>query len=270
MTILAGLSASNIAWPSEELPRALALIKKLGLSAVEIAPYNVFGTWEVGDDQVLALRSQIEDAGLVCSALQGILFEVPRAHLFESPESRLVLADHLGRIARIAALLGASASVFGAPRQREPGDLPPEQAQAIAVEFLASIASRFDDLGTALAFEANARVYACRFVTTTREAIELVKAVGRPGIALQIDMGTIFLEREDPRILLDAAPLAAHAHVSEPGLQPLGSEGLDHGPLARALRESRYSGYLSIEMRKVPDWENALSAAARLLQEEYL
>ncbi|HEX8125554.1 MAG TPA: sugar phosphate isomerase/epimerase [Allosphingosinicella sp.] len=245
-------------------------MKTLGLSAVEIAPYNVFGTWEVDDDRVLALRSRIEDSGLVCSALQGILFDVPQAHLFESAESRRALADHLAKVARIARLLGARASVFGAPRQRDPGDLEPERAGAVAVEFLASVAPTFADLGTALAFEANARTYACRFVTTTREAIDLVTAVGRAGIALQIDMGTIFLEREDPAVLLDAAPLAAHAHVSEPGLQPPGSEGLDHAPLAAALKASGYSGYLSIEMRTVPDWENALSRAARLLHEEYL
>jgi sugar phosphate isomerase/epimerase len=245
-------------------------LKTLGLDAVEIAPFNVFRTWDVEEERVLALRSRIEEAGLVCSALQGILFEAPGAHLFESAESRKALADHLARVARIAALLGARASVFGAPRQRDPGDLPPERAQAIAVDFLASIAPVFADLGTALAFEANARTYACRFVTTTREAIDLVTAVGRPGIGLQIDMGTIFLEHEDPSVLLDAAPLAAHAHVSEPGLQPLGSEGLDHAPLAAALKASGYSGYLSIEMRTVPDWEDALSAAARLLREEYL
>jgi sugar phosphate isomerase/epimerase len=248
----------------------LSLVKELGLSAVEIAPYNVFRTWEVDDDRVAELRSRIEDSGLACSALQGILFDVPNAHLFESPESRAALAGHLAKVARIAALLGAKASVFGAPRQRDPGDIPPEQAQAVAVEFLASVAPLFEDLGTALAFEANARTYACRFVTTTREAIDLVSAVGRAGIALQIDMGTIFLEHEDPGVLLDAAPLAAHAHVSEPGLQPLGSEGLDHAPLAAALKASGYSGYLSIEMRTVPDWENALRSAARLLREEYL
>lgn len=246
------------------------MIKKLGLSAVEIAPYNVFGSWEVEDDRVIALRSRIEDAGLVCSALQGILFEVPGAHLFESSDSRKILSDHLGKVARIAALLGASASVFGAPRQRDPGDLPPERAQEIAVNFLTSVAARFADVGTALAFEANAVAYGCRFITTTREAIELVTAVGRTGIALQIDMGTIFLEHEPPEVLLDAAPLAAHAHVSEPGLQPLGSKGLDHAPLAQALKASGYSGFLSIEMRSVTDWESALSAAVRLLQEEYL
>ncbi|MDP8912942.1 MAG: sugar phosphate isomerase/epimerase [Pseudomonadota bacterium] len=268
--MLAGLAASNIAWPHRDFERALELLPELGLTGMEIAPYNVFGTWDVADEDIRALRSRIEAAGLVCPALQGILFGVPGAALFESDEARRALAQHLEKVARMASLLGASACVLGAPRQRDPGNLQSADAQAIAIDFLRSVAAAFGDRGTSLAFEANARLYACRFVTTTREAVDLVRAVDRPGIALQIDMGTIFLEGEDPLVLHDAAPLAAHAHVSEPNLQPLGSEGLDHRPLASALKTSGYAGFLSIEMRSGEGWEAALRHAARLLQEEYL
>ena len=267
--MLAGLAASNIAWPHSSFAEALALLRKLGLSGVEIAPYNVFGTWDVSDDEVRSLGAQIRDAGLVCPSLQGILFNAPGAALFESEASRAILARHLERIAHMAGLLGATACVFGAPRQRDVGDLDRSTADQIAIEFLREIASAFADRGTALAFEANSRLYGCNFVTTTREAIDLVAAVDRPGIALQIDTGTIFLEGEDPLVLHDAAPLAAHAHVSEPNLQPLGSGELDHRPLASALRASGYSSFLSIEMRAVEQWEAALASAARLLQREY-
>ena len=268
--MLAGLAASNIAWPHRDFARALELLPELGLTGMEIAPYNVFGTWDVADEDVRMLRSRIEGAGLICPALQGILFGVPGAALFESEESRHALAQHLEKVARMAGLLGASACVFGAPRQRDPGSLPSAEAREIAVDFLRSVAPAYADRGTSLAFEANATLYACRFVTTTKEAVDLVRAVDRPGIALQIDMGTIFLEGEDPLVLHDAAPLAAHAHVSEPNLQSLGSGGLDHRPLASALKASGYGGFLSIEMRSGEGWEAALEGAVRLLQENYL
>ncbi len=267
--MLAGLAVSNIAWQHRDFPRAIRLAAELGLQGIEIAPYNVFGGWDFADEDVLALRSEIEGAGLVCPALQGILFNVPGALLFESEESRRALAAHLRKVARLARLLGARASVFGAPKQRDPGALTADAAWEIAVEFLRSVGPVFADEGTALAFEANAAVYGCRFITTTAEAIDLVRAVDTPGIALQIDMGTIFLESEVPSVLLRGAPVAAHAHVSEPGLRPVGSEGLDHRPTAAALQESGYSGFLSIEMRTVEDWEGALRRAADLLRKEY-
>lgn len=267
--MLAGLAVSNIAWPHRDFLRAIHVARALGLQGIELAPYNVFGTWDVADGDMLALRSQIEEAGLVCPALQGILFNVPGAFLFDSRDSRGAMAAHLAKVARIAGLLGASACVFGAPKQRNPGTLAPAEAWEIAIDFLRSMGPIFADQGTTLAFEANARVYDCRFITTTAEAIDLVARVDTPGIALQIDMGTMFLEEEDPSVLHRAAPLAAHAHLSEPNLRPVGSEGLDHGPTSQALRESGYSGFLSIEMRAVDQWESALRRAVEVLQRDY-
>lgn len=268
--MLAGLAASNIAWPHQEFERALTLLPDLGLTGLEIAPYNVFGRWDVDDDEVRSLRSRIERAGLTCPALQGILFNAPGAALFESAESRDLMAKHLANVARMAELLGASACVFGAPRQRDPGELEATEAWQIAIDFLRRVGPLFAERGVALAFEANATLYGCRFVTTTREAVDLVRAVDMPGIGLQIDTGTIFLQDEDPLVLCEAAPFAVHAHVSEPGLQPIGSAGVNHAPLAAALKQSGYSKHLSIEMRAVDNWQEAVAAAARLLRKEYL
>ena len=71
-------------------------------------------------------------------------------------------------------------------------------------------------------------------------------------------------------MLCDAAKLAVHAHVSEPDLQPVGARAFDHRPLGLALKESGYSGFLSIEMRATPDWQGALRTAAATVKREYL
>jgi sugar phosphate isomerase/epimerase len=160
--------------------------------------------------------------------------------------------------------------VFGAPKLRDPGDLPPREARSIAVDFFRRIGPVFAAEGATLAFEPNARHYACRFITTTAEAIDLVKEIDTGGIGLQIDTGTLFLEQEDPQILIRAARHAAHAHVSEPDLAPLGTSGVDHRSVAVALRESGYNGSLSIEMRAVAGWQAAIEQAVALVRETYL
>jgi sugar phosphate isomerase/epimerase len=258
------LAVSNIAWPAEALGEALAMLPDLGVTGVEIAPFNIFGRWDDVQDQARRLRDDIEQHGLRCVALQGILYNVPDVHLFESDGSRAALRRHLENVAALAGILGAPACVFGAPRQRDPGDLPAGEAWGIARGFLRDIGPVFHAYGTALAFEANASRYACRFVTTTTEGAKLVADIATPGIALQIDTGTIFLESEDPCVLLKAAPFAVHAHISEPDLQPIGSAGLDHAPIAAALRASSYGGVLSLEMRASPDWRGALREAISL------
>ena len=258
---------SNIAWPNDALDEALPLIAGLGCTCVEIAPFNVFGNWDHALAQAPRLRDEIERHGLTCSALQGILFQAPDVELFASEASRGRLHRHLDRVAALAGLLGAPACVFGAPKQRDPGDLPPAQAWNIAVAALRRAGPAFAAAGSAIAFEANARRYGCRFVTTTAAAARLVADVATPGIGLQIDTGTLLLEAEPPQVLTTAAPWAVHAHVSEADLQPPGAA--DHGPIAAALRDSHYTGSLSIEMRCVDDWRGAVAAAVRFVTKAY-
>lgn len=263
----ASLAVSNIAWPAVDLPEALDLLRAHGCTAVEIAPFNVFGRWNGIAEDAKRLRAAIEDRELVCSALQGILYNVPGVALFGDAAARDRLQRHLDQVAALAGILGAKACVFGAPKQRDPGDLPPDHAWTMAVAALRRAGPAFAAAGSALAFEANAAVYACRFVTTTAEAIRLVASIDTPGIGLQIDTGTLFLEHEPPAILTQAASLALHAHVSEPNLQPPGQQ--DHAPIAAALHASGYTGSLSIEMRCVDDWRTAIPAAIAFAQATY-
>lgn len=258
-------AVSNIAWPASDLDEALALLPKLGFTAVEIAPFNVFGTWDGVLDAAPGLRQRITDHGLHCAALQGILYNVPGATLFDDPAA---LHVHLDLVARLAEVLGAAACVFGAPRQRDPGTLPPAEAHAKAVDVFRAIGPAFATRGTSLAIEANARRYACRFLVTTEEAAAFVAAVDTPGIGLQIDTGTILLEHEDPAVLGRAAN-AVHAHVSAPDLAPI-TPGPEHLAMAASLRASGYAGAISIEMRPTPDWRADLAAAASFVRSAYL
>ncbi len=261
------LGVTNLAWPPEALDIALPLLARLGCTAVEIAPWAVFGRWHDLADDARRLRDRIAAHGLTCTALQGILFGTENLALFGPPEARARLDRHLETVAALAGHLGAHACVLGAPRQRDPGDLAPAAAWDIATATLRRLGPAFAANASALAVEANARHYACRFITTTAEAIRLVQHVGTPGIGLQIDTGTIFLEHEPPEILLQVAPLAVHAHISEPDLHPPGT--LDHTAIATALQASGYTGSLSIEMRRTENWQQAITAAVAFAKATY-
>jgi sugar phosphate isomerase/epimerase len=267
--MLSSFGISNIAWPGEVLDDALDRAVARGLDAIEIAPYWTFGRWDVADATVDALSSRLKAHGLRCSALQGILYKADNAALFASEASRAALADHLKGVARLAGRLGAKACVLGAPRQRDPGALSASEARAIAVSFFREIGPRFAAEGAPLAIEANARHYACRFLTTTAEAIDFVEEVATNGIGLQIDTGTLFLEHEDSAILMRAAHVAVHAHISEPDLSPLGTSGVDHRPIADAFAASGYAGSLSIEMKATENWPSAFDAAIKLVRDFY-
>lgn len=264
------LSVSNIAWPADQQQQAIDLLKSMGVTGVEIAPFNVFQTWDVSLDRIREFKARLDHAGMACPAFQGILFNVPGAHLFQSDESRSALRNHLIKIARMAGILGAQACVFGAPKVRDPGELDPDRAFDMAAEFLRTVGPIFASENSNLAFEPNAAAYACRFIRKTSEAIKLVQQVATAGIQLQIDTGTVLMEEEPPDVLSLATPYAAHAHISEPNLAPVGSSGCDHTPLARALRAGGYAGTISIEMKCTPAWRDDVRNAVAFARKVYL
>ena len=141
--------------------------------------------------------------------------------------------------------------------------------KSIAIEFLRSVGPTFEREGCALAFEANAAHYGCRFIEHTAEAIDLVKKVDHPGVRLQIDTGTILIDGDDAATLAAAVPFAVHFHASEPDMVPVGSVGSDHRGLGAALRQAGYAGWKSVEMAQVPHWRDALRDAARLMADAY-
>jgi sugar phosphate isomerase/epimerase len=263
-------SVSNIAWAPDCEDEAVDLAAACGFAGIELAPMKIFGPLDAcPPERMEAYRANLARRGLAVPALQAILFGVKDCALFGSAEDRARLAAHLRSVARTAGRLGARACVFGAPGLRDPGDLPPADAFAIAVEFFQGVAAAFEDAGSAIAFEANPTYYQCRFVTGTAEAAELVRAVDRPGFRLNIDTGTVFINGEDPASLARFVPVAIHFHASEQDLAPVGRAGADHPAVAAALAHGDYRGWRSVEMRASPDWRDNMRSAATLMREVY-
>lgn len=262
---------SAIAWPQERDGEMLSLARRLGFEGLEIAPVRLFGPLaEVSADRLGDWRRRMEDEGLTVAAMQGVLFGVQGVHLFRSPEERAGLAAALREVARVAGALGIGAAVFGAPGLRDPGELEPDAAREQAVEFLRAVAPAFEAAGTALCFEPVAPALGGRFVTTTAEAIALVREVARPGIRLQIDTGNLLAHGDGGASLAEAVLLAAHFHVSEPGLVPVGSAGSDHAGLGEAARSADWRGWVSVEMLPSPDVAAAVTGAWDVVRAHYL
>lgn len=261
---------SNIAWPATANDDALALAVSLGFSGIEIAPMRIFGSLgaiNLGD--VKSYRVKLVDYGLEVAALQGILFGVDGVHLFRDAEQRSRLREALLRIADIAVALEAKACVFGAPTVRDPGQLSARAATDLIVPFFREVGSQFAARSIVLCFEPNPPLYNCRFVTTTREAFDFVNEIASPGIRLQLDIGTILINVEEAGVVQEVSALVGHCHLSEPHLQPVGSQHHDHRNLAAALNNSCYKGWISAEMRETSAWQQNMVRAARMLRDIY-
>jgi len=246
------LAVSNIAWPPVMDDEMAAVFSRCGVRGLEVAPTKIWpDPLAVTPAEVGAYRLSWERRSIPIVAAQALLFGRPELTLFESPSIRGQTSTYLAAIIRLCADLGARSLVFGSPRNRRIGTMPPEQALEIAVDFFGGLAGVAHDHGTVIVLEANPAAYGGDFITRTDEALAIVRRVDHPGLQLHLDTGCATLAGEEPgEVVRSGRGVIGHFHVSEPGLAAIGSGGVPHAAFAAALRASGYEGWISIEMRE--------------------
>ncbi|MHB8814119.1 MAG: sugar phosphate isomerase/epimerase family protein [Steroidobacteraceae bacterium] len=242
---------SNIAWTPHDDAEIFSLLRRHGITGIEIAPTAVWGSWEAMTlSKARAYRQLLSEQGFEVPALQAIVYGKPEARLFEA-HGEAVLLEHFALVAAVASGLEAPVAVLGAPSQRDRGGRSWTQALEHAAGVLRKAAVRFHDLGCCLCIEPNPRRYGCNFVNTAAEGIELVAAVDHPGFRLHLDAAGMYLEREDLAAVLPAAlSVLRHFHLSEPDLGDFRRPEVPHTENLYCLTEAGYAGWCSVEMRR--------------------
>jgi sugar phosphate isomerase/epimerase len=246
------LAASNIAWAPAEDEAVAAVLSTAGFTGVEIAPTKRWESpIEATKRDIAEYRAVWEKRGLRVVAMQSLLFGRSDLQLFGTTVARRALREYLTSLIEMAAGLGATALVFGSPKNRQRKAVPMDEAMAVAAEFFREIGAVAMSRRCVVCIEPNPPAYECDFINTTAEAIALCEMIGSRGVRVQGDIGAILSMQEDPGSAVRlAGPLLGHFHVSEPALAEITNVGANEA-VASALTECRYSGWVSIEMRAV-------------------
>ena len=260
------LAVSNVAWDTGEDDAIVTIFKRYGVAGVEVAPTKVWThPTQIPETDVTAYRRWWEERGIQVVALQSLLFGQQGLELFNGPQVRERMFEHLTGIIRLGGWLGARALVFGSPTSRVLHGMDPSEALDVAVDFFGRLAGVAEQHRTTICLEANPVVYGSEFAQTTAEALDVVRRVGRPGFALQLDTGSLTLTGEtDDRTIERAFEFIAHVHVSEPNLAPIDPATVDHQPIAATLKRLGYNGWVSLEMRSRARPSNAEALEAAL------
>ena len=242
---------SNIAWSPNDAPGVLALLRAKRIQGIEVAPSKVWPEWQGATPAAAALyRASLLEEGFEVPALQAVLFGRPEARLFD-PQGERHLISHLTRVAAIAGALGAGVVVFGAPRQRDRGDLEMESALESASRVFRELGKTYADHGSCLCIEPNPKRYGCSFVVNSVEGEALVRRVNHPGFGLHLDAAAMFLEGEDLAARWPAlADIVRHYHISEPDLADFRQPAVPHQMNLAVLRRNGFTGWCSVEMRE--------------------
>ena len=242
------LSISNIAWERDEEPQIAELLRRLGVTAVDVAPGKYFPDVAVAlDADIRKVRNWWEERDISIYGMQSLLFGTKGLNVFGDTDSQERLLQHLAHVCRVAGGLGAKRLVFGSPKNRDRSGLGDKEADAIALHFFGRLGDIARGHGVVITLEPNPVCYGTNWVIATKEAYAFVKELGNPGIAMQLDTGTVITNSEGTAEFSEVKDTVGHVHLSEPGLLPLCLAPDKHNGVLRAAAGIA-PGTVTIEM----------------------
>ena len=256
-------SISNIAWSKEYDNEMYAFLKQQGIEGLEIAPTRIFDkpydNLELAHEYAWMLKNKY---GLTVSSMQSIWYGIKKS-IFGTEEDRQFLIDYTKKAILFAESMGIKNLVFGCPRNRNMPQGDEKQYLEIAKAFFKELGDFALEHNTVLAMEPNPVIYNTNFLNYTKDACEFVKQVGSEGLKVNIDMGTMIYNKENPHLVKTYKNWVNHIHISAPNLAVI-APCTEYKTLKKVLSKIEYDGFISVEMGNCNDIENVKQAVMYL------
>lgn len=235
-------------WPPA---RAFDFAAQCGYQGIEIAPFTIASdVRNVSGKKRREIRRQAESAGLTVVGLHWLLARTTGFHL-TSPDrqTRHRTAGYLGALAEFCADLGGDLLIFGSPKQR---NLLPGVSRQLGTQYAAEVIHEtmpvLEKTDVRLAMEPLSPG-TTNFLRTAAEAVELVNMVNSPRCRLILDCNAMEAETASRADLIrEFRSYLIHFHANDPNSQGPGFGDLDFVPIFQALRQTDYSGWISVEV----------------------
>jgi sugar phosphate isomerase/epimerase len=251
--------------------RVCRFVAGLGYEGLELAPFTLAPRiTDVTAVRRRELRHQAEDNGLRIIGLHWLLAKTEGLQLTAPDEGvRVRTAAYLVELARCCRDLGGDLLVFGSPGQRR---IPAGASRAQATDYAADTFRRalpgVAECGVRLCLEPLSPPEA-DFINTCAEAVALLDRINHPHFVLHLDVKAMSTDEAPvPELIRRYAPRTGHFHANDPNLRGPGFGAVDFVPIFRALRESSYRGWISVEVFDYsPDPETIARESIRYMRQ---
>jgi sugar phosphate isomerase/epimerase len=235
-------------WKIDEV---FAYAAKLGYDAVEIAPFTLADSvTDISQTERRRLRDAAARNGIQIAGIHWVLVK-PEGLYLNHPQARIRerTAKYFCDLVEFCADIGGTRMVVGSPKQR---NLLPnvsfEQGREWTLETFRDAVGRAEAREIIICFEPLG-LAETNFINTATDAIALVARLPSPGFKIILDVKAMSSEPKPiPQIIRESWPHFAHFHANDPNLKGPGFGEVDFKPIAAALQEVGYSGFVSVEV----------------------
>jgi len=236
-----------------ELPRIFSYSAKVGYDAVEIAPFTISKyVTEISRSQREQIREDALRAQVEISGIHWVLVQAEGMYLTHPDKSiREKTSAYFRELVDFCADLGGTRIIVGSPKQRNLMEgVSFAQAWDWATELFRIPVKHAEDRRVTICLEPLAPSET-NFINTAREAIRFVDQLDSPNFKIILDVKAMSSESVPiPQIIRESWPHFAYFHANDSNLKGPGFGAVDFGPIARALKEVGYDGYVSVEVFK--------------------
>ena len=250
--------------------RALDLTRECGYTGWEIAPFTIATSPDnVSAEKRSELDALIAQYGVEVVGLHWLLAKTEGYHLTtRDADVRNRTSQYISRLARLCRDLGGSIMVLGSPQQRNfPADMTHADAARNATEVLEQALPELEKHRVTVALEPLGPGEG-NFWNHASQVVEVIEQLNSPWVQLHLDVKAMSTEGEPiEKVIREHATHMVHFHANDPNRLGPGMGETDFVPIFRALRDVKYTGWVSVE---VFDYSPGIEAIARTSMQNML
>src|SRR5690349_14812213 len=233
------------------LDDTLSYAKRLGYSAVEIAPFTLANSvFDISAADRQKIRDSAAQIGIQIAGIHWVLVKPEGLYINHTDaEIRQRTSDYFRELVDFCADIGGKVIVVGSPKQRNlmPG-VSLEQGWNWAADTFRPAVAQAEKRQVTICFEPLSPVET-NFINTAADAIRFVEQFHSPNFKIILDVKAMCSESTPiPQIIRESYPHFAHFHANDKNLKGPGFGDVDFEPIAAALKQVGYNGCVSVEV----------------------
>ena len=246
-------------WKIEE---AMQFAAKTGYTGIEIAPFTIAKyVTDVGKQERKRIRHAAEDAAIAITGIHWVLAHTEGLFLTHNDAAvRDRSSKYFVDLVEFCSDIGGNIIVVGSPKQRNiPLGATAAQAWDWAKETLTAAVGRALQLGVTICLEPLSP-QETNFINTAEEAVRFVKQYHSASLKIILDVKAMSSEQKPiPQIIQESWPHFAYFHANDKNLKGPGFGEVDFKPIAAALIETGYNGWVSVEVFNFDEGPEAIA-----------